>query len=62
MWRQVRVQSGSTVMTCWVEAKPGLRAGKAIDLKGVPGMWQVLWMSRMSLEAPPHREWHVGGL
>jgi hypothetical protein len=56
MWRQVRIQSGSTVMTCWVEAKPGLRAGKAIDLKGVPGMWQVLWMSRMSLEAPPHRE------
>ena len=49
-------------MTCWVEARPELRAGKAIDLKGVPGMWRVLWMSDTALASPPRTDWHVGGL
>ncbi len=62
MWRQVRLQSGSTVTTGWVKARSGLRAGKLIDLKGVPGIWRVLWVSSTALESPPRTDWHVGGL
>ncbi len=50
------------MMTCWVEEKPGLRAGKVIDFKDVPGMWQVLWVSDIALATHPRKTWHVGGL
>jgi hypothetical protein len=62
MWRQVKVQCGNTVTTCWVEDKPELREGKVIDFRDMPGMWKVLWMSETALASPPRKGWHVGGL
>jgi hypothetical protein len=59
---QVRLCSGATERTCWVD-RPGLRTGQVITLKNSEDpdqRWTVL--NVYTEGTPPDRGWRVGGL
>lgn len=58
---QVRLRSGDTEMTCWVDRS--VRDGQMITLKDSENpdrLWLVLEVSTTG--TPPGRGWKVGGL
>ena len=59
MW-QVRLKSGNTRLTCWVDKKVHL--GNRVSLKkDAERFWDVLWVSQPHDEIPDSK-WKVGGL
>ena len=62
MWRQVILQNGTARQIGWVEDRRGLRVGMYAELKGELGWWKILKVSTITLNVPPDKSWHVGGL
>jgi hypothetical protein len=62
---QVRLESGQTQLTCWVEPAKPFRVGNAITLKDsgdVDRRWKVLAIGASRDRSAINRGWKVGGL
>ena len=64
MYRQFDLRSDDHRLTCWLEDDQRLRPGMLVTLKGDSEhrYWEVMRAWSVSLDAPPERRWHVGGL
>lgn len=67
-YRQYKLATGAqadgsgTEMVCWLKHGPALTRGRRITLKGDDRVWTIVERYAPLLDAPPEKEWHVGGL
>lgn len=60
---QVRLISGDTRLTCWVDTAKRFRVGDALTLKKLDGRkWRVLSISQPRDASLINTDWKVGGL
>ncbi len=65
-YRQFKLTSeqgdGCAELVCWMKHGPALHVGRRLTLKGDARVWTIIERYAPLLDAPPEKEWHVGGL
>lgn len=62
-YKQFRLRSGDSELTCWLPYDPRVKKGSWIDLKDIPDVhWQVIDIYETILDQHPLKRWRVGGL
>lgn len=62
-YRQYDLQSGDSVLTCWLESDAKLKENTRLTLKETGAReWRVIRASGIELDSAPMTKWQVGGL
>lgn len=62
-FRQLELRADQSKLMCWVEDDRRLRPHVRITLKEIPKVvWEIAWMSEITITQHPRKTWRVGGL